>query len=74
MLRVSQPSPPLTLVLKSPGYGVAGGGQLDDVVDLVIPRGSNRLVASIKENTKIAVLGHAGKTLKHPNSGPRLRT
>jgi delta-1-pyrroline-5-carboxylate synthetase len=32
---------------------------LDDVVDLVIPRGSNALVAHIKENTKIPVLGHA---------------
>jgi gamma-glutamyl phosphate reductase len=35
--------------------------QLDDVIDLVIPRGSNRLVSQIKAATKIPVLGHAGK-------------
>eukprot|EP00897_Mesotaenium_endlicherianum_P001285 jgi/Mesen1/1184/ME000127S00221 len=33
--------------------------QLDDVIDLVVPRGSNALVSHIKDNTKIAVLGHA---------------
>jgi delta-1-pyrroline-5-carboxylate synthetase len=32
---------------------------LDDVIDLVIPRGSNELVSYIKANTKIPVLGHA---------------
>ena len=32
---------------------------LDDVIDLVIPRGGNKLVSYIKENTKIPVLGHA---------------
>ena len=32
---------------------------LDDVIDLVIPRGGNKLVCYIKENTKIPVLGHA---------------
>ena len=32
---------------------------LDDVIDLVIPRGSNALVQYIKQNTKIPVLGHA---------------
>ena len=32
---------------------------LDDVIDLVIPRGSNALVSYIKRNTKIPVLGHA---------------
>ncbi|KAI9078349.1 hypothetical protein K1719_039725 [Acacia pycnantha] len=33
--------------------------KLDDVIDLVIPRGSNKLVSSIKSSTKIPVLGHA---------------
>ncbi|XP_057523736.1 delta-1-pyrroline-5-carboxylate synthase-like isoform X2 [Amaranthus tricolor] len=33
--------------------------KLDTVIDLVIPRGSNKLVSQIKESTKIPVLGHA---------------
>jgi len=33
--------------------------KLDDVIDLVIPRGSNALVTYIQNNTKIPVLGHA---------------
>jgi len=33
--------------------------ELDDLVDLVIPRGSNELVRSIRESTKIPVLGHS---------------
>lgn len=33
--------------------------ELDDVIDLVIPRGSNKLVSQIKESTKIPVLGHS---------------
>jgi len=33
--------------------------QLDDLVDLIIPRGSNELVRSIQSSTKIPVLGHA---------------
>ncbi|KAG1365811.1 putative Delta-1-pyrroline-5-carboxylate synthase 1 [Cocos nucifera] len=33
--------------------------KLDDVIDLVIPRGSNKLVTQIKGSTKIPVLGHA---------------
>ena len=37
--------------------------QLDDVIDLVIPRGSNKLVSQIKASTKIPVLGHAGKNI-----------
>lgn len=37
--------------------------QIDDVIDLVIPRGSNRLVSQIKSSTKIPVLGHSGTSL-----------
>ncbi|KAI7750018.1 hypothetical protein M8C21_021236, partial [Ambrosia artemisiifolia] len=33
--------------------------KLDDVIDLVIPRGSNKLVCQIKSSTKIPVLGHS---------------
>jgi len=33
--------------------------KLDEVIDLVIPRGSNKLVSEIKAVTKIPVLGHA---------------
>ena len=33
--------------------------RLDDIVDLVIPRGSNELVASIQAGTKIPVMGHS---------------
>ncbi|XP_073225974.1 delta-1-pyrroline-5-carboxylate synthase-like isoform X2 [Cicer arietinum] len=33
--------------------------KLDDVIDLVVPKGSNRLVSQIKESTRIPVLGHA---------------
>ncbi|VFQ91125.1 unnamed protein product [Cuscuta campestris] len=33
--------------------------KLDYVIDLVIPRGSNKLVSQIKASTKIPVLGHA---------------
>ena len=32
---------------------------LDDLVDLIIPRGSNELVRNIKDATRIPVLGHA---------------
>ncbi len=33
--------------------------ELDEYVDLIIPRGSNEFVKFIQENTKIPVLGHA---------------
>jgi len=33
--------------------------KLDDCIDLVIPRGSNQLVAHVKSHTRIPVLGHA---------------
>jgi len=33
--------------------------RLDDLVDLIIPRGSNELVRLVKEATRIPVLGHA---------------
>ena len=33
--------------------------QLDQYIDLVIPRGSNSLVRSIQSNTRIPVMGHA---------------
>ncbi|KAK8330330.1 hypothetical protein V6Z12_A11G388900 [Gossypium hirsutum] len=35
--------------------------KLDDVIDLVIPRGSNSLVSQINNSTKIPVLGHADR-------------
>ncbi|KPJ78446.1 MAG: gamma-glutamyl phosphate reductase [Deltaproteobacteria bacterium SG8_13] len=38
---------------------VAAMLDLDDAIDLIIPRGSNEFVRHIMENTHIAVLGHA---------------
>ena len=33
--------------------------ELDDCIDLVVPRGSSTMVTHIKNNTKIPVMGHA---------------
>lgn len=33
--------------------------EMDDYIDLIIPRGGNKLVKFIQENTKIPVLGHS---------------
>jgi glutamate-5-semialdehyde dehydrogenase len=33
--------------------------KMDDLISLVVPRGSNEMVRSIQQNTKIPVLGHA---------------
>lgn len=33
--------------------------EMDDFIDLIIPRGSNKFVKYIQENTKIPVLGHS---------------
>ncbi|MXW41248.1 MAG: glutamate-5-semialdehyde dehydrogenase [Synechococcus sp. SB0668_bin_15] len=33
--------------------------RLDDLVDLIVPRGSNAFVRTIQDNTRIPVLGHA---------------
>jgi len=33
--------------------------ELDDYIDLLIPRGSNQFVRYVQENTRIPVLGHA---------------
>ena len=47
------------IVLVEGREAVADILKLNDVVDLVIPRGSNDLVSYIQNNTKIPVLGHA---------------
>ena len=38
---------------------IVGLLKMDDLIDLVIPRGSNEMVRSIQQSTKIPVLGHA---------------
>ena len=55
LLRVARDA----IVLVEGREGVADCLKLNDVVDLVIPRGSNDLVSYIQNNTKIPVLGHA---------------
>ena len=50
---------PDTIHLVETRAGVSELLKLDDVVDLVIPRGSNELVQHIQRNTRIPVLGHA---------------
>mmetsp|Transcript_19508 Transcript_19508/g.23378 ORF Transcript_19508/g.23378 Transcript_19508/m.23378 type:complete len:444 (+) Transcript_19508:191-1522(+) len=50
---------PGLLALVTTREGVDDLLKLDDVVDLVIPRGSNALVKHIQNNTKIPVMGHA---------------
>jgi glutamate-5-semialdehyde dehydrogenase len=47
----------------------------DDVIDLVIPRGSNKLVQTVKSMTKIPVLGHAaGVCHLYVHSAARVET
>eukprot|EP00899_Mesostigma_viride_P002182 jgi/Mesvir1/11965/Mv00285-RA.1 len=50
---------PGLLALVASREGVDDLLTLDDVIDLVIPRGSNALVAHIQKSTRIPVLGHA---------------
>ena len=51
--------PPETVGLVHTREDVAALLALDDVFDLVIPRGSNSLVRHIQANTRIPVMGHA---------------
>jgi len=51
--------PPELIALVQGREGVDELLELDDVIDLVIPRGSNALVTHIQSHTKIPVLGHA---------------
>lgn len=44
------------------GIWIAMVTQLEDVIDLVIPRGKRNLVSQIKQSTNIPVLGLAGMT------------
>jgi len=51
--------PPETVGLVQTREDIAQLLDLHDVIDLVIPRGSNALVSHIQQNTRIPVLGHA---------------
>ncbi len=51
--------PPDAVQLLSTREEVRGLLELDEWIDLIIPRGSNELVRSIQESTRIPVLGHA---------------
>lgn len=53
------PLPPEVIALVETREDVADLLQLDDVLDLVIPRGSSAMVRSIMDRTRIPVLGHA---------------
>lgn len=53
------PLPAAALALVETREAVADLLALHDVIDLVVPRGSNALVRHIQANTRIPVLGHA---------------
>jgi delta-1-pyrroline-5-carboxylate synthetase len=60
LTRALEPDVPASLIgLVESREGVSSLLAHADLIDLVIPRGSNQLVRSIQENTRIPVLGHA---------------
>jgi len=58
-LRAAGALPPLAVQLVEGREEVGELLKLTGLIDLVIPRGSNQLVASIMANTRIPVMGHA---------------